>query len=156
MLKVDLFQFTHRLSSYCGFCVTSCNGVTSVSEESYCLQLGLPRSRILRDIPYFMPESCVPFYASLSRTNVLVVNVSFQLPSQHKYRENEGVTITWTPILQTRQNWHNHLPHKTAAKKVFFFRMDSSINCRTSFYIRISVARHVTHHAALKPRVFSW
>jgi hypothetical protein len=51
-------------------------------------------------------------YFIVHRENIqlLAINVFFQLLSHHKHRENEGVTLT--PILQTRQNWHNHLPNK--------------------------------------------
>jgi hypothetical protein len=43
---------------------------------------------------------------------------TFQLLSKSKHRENEGVTTARTPILQTCQNWHNHLPNKTIVVQV--------------------------------------
>jgi hypothetical protein len=45
---------------------------------------------------------------------------------------SSSVTLTWTAILETRQNWHNHLPNKTYFEASRFFRMDSSIRCYTS------------------------
>jgi hypothetical protein len=56
--------------------------------------------------------------------------------------------MTRTPILPTRQNWHNYLPNKSIAS--VFFRMD-----RSSFYITLSVAWHVvTYHTAFQSSVF--
>jgi hypothetical protein len=64
---------------------------------------------------------------------LLGINVFFQLLSQHKYRDNGGVTVTRTPILQTRQNWHNHLP-SNATSRDFFLEWTVASNV-TSFYI---------------------
>jgi hypothetical protein len=50
---------------------------------------------------------------------LLGINVFFQLLSQHKYRDNGGVTVTRTPILQTRQNWHNHLSSNATVRDIF-------------------------------------
>jgi hypothetical protein len=38
-----------------------------------------------------------------------------------------AVVTTWTPTLQIRQNWQNHLPNETVVSSVTF-KMDSSIN----------------------------
>jgi hypothetical protein len=66
--------------------------------------------------------------------------------------------MTRTPILHTRQNWHNHLTDKTIVREVISFRIDSSIKCRISLHTHIFfVTRHdVTHHAAFQSGVFSW
>jgi hypothetical protein len=60
--------------------------------------------------------------------------------------------MTRTPTLQTRQNWHNHLPNNT----IVFFRLDSSIEYLLEFIflslslsLSLSVSLHdVTHYAA--------
>jgi hypothetical protein len=70
---------------------------------------------------------------SCENIQLLGTNVFFQLLSQLKYRDNEGVTVTRTPILQTSQNCYNHLPSSVTVRE--FFKMNSRIKCVTSFYI---------------------
>jgi hypothetical protein len=73
------------------------------------------------------------FIIHLEDIQMLGINVCFLLQSQHNHRENEGMTLT--PILQTRQNWRNHLANKTTVRQVFFFRMCSRIKVLSGVYI---------------------
>jgi hypothetical protein len=70
-------------------------------------------------------------------TQLLGINVTFQLLSQHKYQDNEGVTMTRTPILQTRQNWHNHLP-SNANVRYFYLEWTAASNVLLAFIYNLS------------------
>jgi hypothetical protein len=56
------------------------------------------------------------FIVHRENIQLMEINVWFQSLSQHKHRQNEGEKIILTPILQTCQNWYNHLPNKTIVK----------------------------------------
>jgi hypothetical protein len=65
--------------------------------------------------------------------------------------------MTRTPTLQTRQNWHNHLPNKTTARDFFFadcIVASHVTRVRISLSLSLSVARHdVIHQAVFKPEL---
>jgi hypothetical protein len=61
------------------------------------------------------------FIVHRKNIQLLGINVCFKLLSQHKHQESEGVTMTWTQILQTRQNWYSYLPNKAVVREVIFF-----------------------------------
>jgi hypothetical protein len=60
------------------------------------------------------------FIVHRKNIKLMGINVCFQLLSQHKHEDNEGVKITQTPILQICQNWHSHLTNKNNVRQVFF------------------------------------
>jgi hypothetical protein len=63
--------------------------------------------------------------------------------------------MTWTPTLQTRQNWHNHFLNKIIVRKVFFFRADSSTKRFTSLTLSLSLTHGITSPAMrIPPRAF--
>jgi hypothetical protein len=90
--------------------------ILSVDQRSAFLDWGNRRIAALAE-SVSRRKGC--FIVHREHTQLLGINVCFQLLSQHNHRENEVMTITRTPILQTSQSWHNHLSNKLKCE-VFF------------------------------------